>query len=216
MHKSSDHDSAARRYPRREQAAARTRAALIQAAAELFVQDGYLQTSVSAIAARAGVGRATVFTSVPGGKPELLALARDVALAGDDQPVPVPQRRWFVHAMAATDSHELIRRQAHNYRTIQERAAHLEHALVIGAADAPELADLERVARSQRARGTRLVIDRLVELGAIPRARATTAADTLYALASPDVYLLLTRDRGWTGTRYEKWLAATLVSALLA
>ena len=213
--KPSSTDSAQRRYPRREQAAARTRAALVQAAAELFVQDGYLQTSVSAIAERAGVGRATVFTSVPGGKPELLALARDAAIAGDDEPVPVPQRPWFLHAMAATDPRELIRRQAHNYRTIQERAAHLEHALVIGAADAPELAELERTARTQRAHGGRLVIDRLVELGAVPRARAAASADTLYAVASPDVYLLLTRDRGWTGAKYEKWLTATLVSVLI-
>jgi AcrR family transcriptional regulator len=215
-HKTPETGSARHRFPRREQAAARTRSALIQAAEELFVRDGYLQTSVSAIAERAGVGRATVFTSVPGGKPELLALARDAAIAGDDEPVPVPQRPWFLHAMAATDPHELIRRQARNYRTIQERAAYLEHALVVGAADAPELAELEETARVQRARGARLVVDRLIELGAIPRGRASAAADTLYALASPDIYLLLTRDRGWSGARYEKWLAATLIAVLIS
>lgn len=215
-HKTSTTESTRHRYPRREQAAARTRASLVRAAAELFARDGYLQTSVSAIAERAGVGRATVFTSVPGGKPELLALARDTAIAGDDEPVPVPRRPQFLHAMAATDPHELIRRQAHNYRTIQERAAPLEHALVIGAADAPELAELERTARTQRAHGARLVINRLLDLDAIPRSRATAAADTLYALASPEVYLLLTRDRGWTGAKYEKWLASTLVNTLIS
>lgn len=205
----------ARRYPRRELAASRTRAALVRAATELFVERGYLATSVSAIAERAGVGRATVFTSVPGGKPELLKLARDLALAGDDEPVPVPQRPWFRHAMAADDPRELIRRQSHNYRTILERAAGLEHALVIGAADAPELAELEATARTQRAFGAGVVIDRLVELGAVPADRRAAAADTLYALASPDVYLLLTRDRRWPGDRYEQWLAATLIGALL-
>lgn len=204
-----------RRYPRREQAAARTRTALVRAAAELFVEVGYLQTSVSAIAERAGVARATVFTSVPGGKPELLKLARDTALAGDDEPVPVPERAWFRHAMAATDPTELIARQARNYRMIQQRAAELEHALVIGAADAPELADLEATARTQRAAGSRLVIDRLVELGAISRRQAKAASDTLYAIASPEIYLLLTRDRAWTDAAYEKWLAATLTSTLL-
>lgn len=207
--------TAGSRYPRRAQSAARTRASLVRAAGELFVQSGYLQTSVSAIAKRAGVGRATVFTSVPGGKPQLLSLARDAAIAGDDEPVPIPQRPWFLHAMAATDPRELLRRQAHNYRTIHERAALLEHALVIGAADAPELAELEQTARTQRSRGTQLVVDRLVELKAIPRDQASEAADTLYALASPDVYRLLTCDRGWSPTRYEKWLAAALTDTLL-
>jgi AcrR family transcriptional regulator len=211
----SEQPSSATRYPRREEAAQRTRLALVRAASDLFAEQGYLATSVSAIASRAGVGRATVFTSVPGGKPELLKLARDLALAGDDEPVPVPQRSWFRQAMAATEPRELIRRQARNYRMIQQRAATLEHALVIGAADAPELAELEREARTQRAAGARLVIDRLVELGAISRQRAPAVADTLYAIASPELYLLITRDRGWSDDRYEKWLAATLTALLL-
>lgn len=207
--------STPRRYPRREEGAARTRAALVQAAGELFVERGYLATSISAIAERAGVGRATVFTSVPGGKPELLKLARDVALAGDDEPVPVPERPWFRHAMAATDAPELLRRQARNYRMIHERAAALEHVLVVGAADAAELSDLLAQARTQRARGAHMVVDRLVALGAVPRSRAAAAADSLYALASPEVYLMLTRDRGWSSRRTETWLADRLVEAVL-
>ena len=60
-----------------------------------------------------------------------------------------------------------------------------------------------------------MVIDRLVELGAVPKSGAAAATDTLYALASPDVYLLLTRDRSWSARRYENWLAATLTTSLL-
>jgi AcrR family transcriptional regulator len=215
IRKASVANSSPRRFPRREEAARVTRNRLVQAAAELFVEQGYLATSISAIAARAGVGRATVFTSVPGGKPELLKLARDIALAGDDDPVPMPERAWFRHAMAADNARELIKRQSHNYRMIQQRAAKLEQALVIGAAETPELAELERAARSERAKGASLVISRLVQLRAIPHARAQRASDTLYALASPTVYLMLTQDRNWTGSQYERWLTATLTSALL-
>ncbi|MGN6160839.1 MAG: TetR/AcrR family transcriptional regulator [Marmoricola sp.] len=204
-----------RRYPRRELAASRTRLALITAAGDLFVERGYPATTVTAIAERAGVSRATVFTSVPGGKPELLKLARDLAIAGDDEPVPIPERSWFKEAMAATDPRELLRRQARNYRVISERAARLEDALMVGAATAPELAELEQTARTQRSMGTRLVADRLVELGAIGAGEAQGAADTLYALAAPSVFLLLTRDRGWSADRYEGWLADTLIAVLL-
>ena len=37
-------------------------------------------------------------------------LARDMAIAGDDEPVPVPERDWFRAAMAQDDPAELLRR----------------------------------------------------------------------------------------------------------
>jgi AcrR family transcriptional regulator len=206
---------AAARFPRRQAAAARTQAGLVRAASELFAERGYAATTVPAIAERAGVARATVFTSVPGGKPELLKLARDVALAGDDDPVPVPQRPWFREAMSAPRATELLRLQARNYRMIHQRAAALERCLVTAAATAPELAELLADAQRQRAMGTRLVIDRLIDMGAVLPQRRVPAADILYALASPDVYLLLTEDRDWTAAGYEQWLYHTLTDALL-
>jgi AcrR family transcriptional regulator len=65
-----------RRYQsplRREQAAA-TRARIVRAAAELFAAQGYSQTSIEQIAARAGVARPTVYTAFTG-KPALLKQA---------------------------------------------------------------------------------------------------------------------------------------------
>ena len=160
------------KFPNRTAAAARTRSATVRAAGELFIEVGYVATTVTAIAARAGVGRATVFTSVPGGKPELLKLARDIAIAGDEEPIPVPQRPWFIEAMAAEDAHTLLRRQSHDYRMIHERAARLERCLVVGAAQADELADLLVQARTQRAMGARFVVNRLADLGAVEEFRA--------------------------------------------
>jgi AcrR family transcriptional regulator len=202
------------RYPLRADRARRTHQALVAAAAELFASAGYAATTIDAIAQRAGVGRATVFTSVPGGKPQLLKEARDQAIAGDDEPVPIPQRSWFIDAMAQTDPRELLRRQAANYRRIADRAARLERALATGAATDPALADLYAEARRQRHFGTSFVAARLGELGAL--ADPETAPDTIYALAAPDVYLILVDDRGWTPDRYETWLATQLIRVLLA
>jgi hypothetical protein len=66
----------------------------------------------------------------------------------------------------------------------------------------------------QRHFGTSFVAARLGELGAL--ADPETAPDTIYALAAPDIYLLLVDDRGWTPDRYESWLAAQLIRGLLA
>lgn len=204
------------RFPRRAESARQTRDALIEAAGELFAEHGYRAVTVPAIAARAGVSRPTVFTSVPGGKPQLLKEARDRALAGDDEPVPVPQRPWFLHAMAQTDPRELVRLQAGNYRRILDRAARLERALTLAASDDPGLAELHDQARRQRHFGARAVAARLAELdGLRPDLTVDSAADAIYALAGADVYLLLVRDRGWTPDAYETWLAGQLGQALL-
>jgi hypothetical protein len=41
-----------------------------------------------------------------------------------------------------------------------------------------------------------------------------TAAETIWALASPDLYVLLTQLRGWSCERYAGWLAESLVVLL--
>src|SRR3954447_9229018 len=81
-----------------------TRLTIVRAATELFVADGYGPTSVEAVAGAASVSRATVFTSV-GGKAALLRAAYDVAIVGDDQPVPLPERPWARPVAEARDAH---------------------------------------------------------------------------------------------------------------
>jgi len=54
-----------------------------------------------------------------------------------------------------------------------------------------------------------------VDLGAVPPEQAQAAADTIYALASPEVYTLLVRDRGWSADDYQQWLATNLITALV-
>ena len=92
--------------------ARQTRKQIVDAAAVLFAEHGFAGTTIDAIAKAAGVSRKTVFTAVPGGKAELLKLAYDFTLAGDDEPVPLlaregiqslirepdPYRRMFAYA----------------------------------------------------------------------------------------------------------------------
>src|SRR5689334_4160885 len=75
----------------RAQQAAGTRAAVLAAAHELFVEQGYGATTVDQIAARAGVSKPTVFSAV-GNKQTVLSAVRDVAMAGDDEQVAVSDR----------------------------------------------------------------------------------------------------------------------------
>jgi hypothetical protein len=48
-----------------------------------------------------------------------------------------------------------------------------------------------------------------------PGVSAQEARDLLWTFTSRDMYRLLVVDRGWSSGRYERWLAATLVSMLV-
>jgi hypothetical protein len=41
------------------------------------------------------------------------------------------------------------------------------------------------------------------------------AADTVWALNSSELYIMLTLERGWTPRQYERWLARSLSQAVL-
>ena len=88
-----------RRYsaPGREAQARRTRARIVAAAHEAFARRGFAAT-IREVAEAAQVSPATV-ELVFGTKAALLDAVVDVALAGDDEPVPVLERGW-VHALA--------------------------------------------------------------------------------------------------------------------
>src|SRR5256885_17017500 len=90
-----------RRYEsaHRQQQARQTRRAILDAAAALFVEPGYAATPLTAVAAEAGGAIQTVYKGF-GSKPALLSALVDVTVAGDDEPVALPDRQ-FVAGIAA-------------------------------------------------------------------------------------------------------------------
>src|ERR1700729_2649904 len=95
------------RSPRRAEQAAATRAAVLAAARELFVSQGYAGTTVAQIARQARVAVDTVYTAV-GRKPALLREVLETALSGTDAVVPAQQRDYVVRVRAATSAREKI------------------------------------------------------------------------------------------------------------
>src|SRR6187402_3130419 len=95
----------------REAHAAATQLAIVTAASRLFIERGYVATSIEAIAEEAGVGRATVFQSV-GGKPVMLKKAYDIALVGDAADVPLAEREVSRSIRAEPDVRRHLERYA--------------------------------------------------------------------------------------------------------
>jgi AcrR family transcriptional regulator len=206
-----------RRYEsalRREQAAA-TRARIVAGAAELFAAQGYTQTSIDQIAARAGVARPTVYTAFTG-KPALLKEALDLLLAGDDAPAPVRDRPWFQELLHQRDPRILLELEARNDRMINERVAPLHEAVRNAAATDDDIAGLYATVKQQRHAGARAVAEVLAALGPLRGDLDLDAAtDLLWLLKDPALYTALVGDQGWPPERYQAWLARTMQASLL-
>jgi AcrR family transcriptional regulator len=187
------------RSERRQEGARRTREQILDAATASFVERGYAGTTIAAVAAAAGTAAETVYATF-GTKAALLEAALRRAARGDDQTEilsqPIPRR-----TLAEDDRREALRLFAGDVTKRLERVAPL---LAVAAAE-PSLADLHRKLHHARLRSLSALAP---ALGATDKA----AAETIWAFASPELYLLLTRTRGWSARRYTSWLTDTLAA----
>ncbi len=185
------------------------------AAARLFVQVGYAGTTISSIADEAGVAVQTVY-AVFGNKQAIMAAVVDRAIAGDDAPVAINDRDWMQLVWTAPRAEERLDAYAKAVRRIMDGAGDALMALHHAGAVDPELEDLARTAEDRRRAGATNVIDSIREVSALRSGLSRAhAIDVLWTLNSPSVHWQLVRCSGWTGRRYEKWLAQTMRDQLL-
>jgi AcrR family transcriptional regulator len=192
-----------------------TRLLVIRAAARLFAERGYGATSIDAVAAVAGVGRATVFTSV-GGKLALLKAAYDVAIVGDDEPVPLTDRPRSRRIKEDPDPRRMLGEYARLVTEIGGRVAQIYEALR-GAAgtDAGARRLWDTVGRERRV-GAANLISALIRHGTLRNGLdREAAADLVWVLNDPGLYHQLVLERSWTPDRYRVWLTETMQAQLL-
>jgi AcrR family transcriptional regulator len=204
------------RSPRREARARATRLRILRAASSLFDERGYAGTTIRSVAERAGVAVPTV-EALFGTKTRLLKAAIDVAIAGDDEPVPMLARDWAAAAAGAADPDTFLAVLASVIAPAQSRSSGLVLAAFEGAGSDPELAGLAAQMTAQRVTMATWVVARLTALGAL-RAEVgeDEAADTVFAVMEPAVFDRLTRQRGWTLARYQEWITRSLRTLLVA
>jgi AcrR family transcriptional regulator len=194
-----------RRYrsPLRARRAAETRDALISAAHRLFIAAGWSGTGMREVAAEAGVATETLYAHFSS-KRALLAAVVDRAVVGDDRPVALAGRPEFA-ALGRGRRADRIAAAARLVTAVHGRTAGLAKVLREAAVGDEAIAAELRATRERQRRdvagGATLIMGR----------RATAAErDGLWAITSPDLYLLLIEESGWTAARYETWMADTL------
>ncbi len=198
---------------RRDESARATRRAVLVAATELFTTRGWRATTIDEIAARAGVSRPTVFAV--GSKARLLKQARDLAIAGDDDDLPVSQRQSAQRVLAEQDPRRCLAALAEHVMTVQERYGPLESVLRQAAAGDEELGELWRANELERRTGAALFVDNLASKASLAGSR-DRMIDVAWLLMATDTYTRLVGDRGWPRRTYVSWLATALETLLIA
>ncbi len=201
------------RSERRREGAEQTRRRILDAARQRFIEHGFAGTTIAAISADAGTAAETVYATF-GSKVALLeTLVRGAARGPDDTAILGQSGPRAV--AAATDQREQIHLFVTDITTRLERVGPLLVVLSGAAAGEPALAALYERAHGARLQNLTTLAAQLARNGSL-RIDEDAAAETIWALVSPELHTLLTGVRGWTRERYEAWLADALTTLLIA
>ena len=200
----------------RQEQARDTRRRIMDAALGLFLEHGYVGTTVSAVARQARVAEDTVF-HVFGSKRGLLTQVLDVVIGGDDDAVPVLERAGPQAVRAETDQRRQLALFAEGMTAQLERVRPLDDVLRGATAADPQLAALRADVQMRQRRQAMAAVTAWVAARGPLRDGVSTAeaADVLWTLTSPEVHRLLRVDCGWSAEQYAGWLRTSLVDGLL-
>ena len=195
--------------PIRQAQADATRRAIVVAARRVFSSAGYVAATIDAVAAEAQVSAPTVY-AIFGSKASLLSAV--VADGGSDADI----RTLAGRALSQDDPRRRLAQASRVVRTIMQRESAILRLLDEAGTASPELKAASLQVHRQQRGALGGVLRPLGEAGALRRGLdLDEAVATFSALASPECYRLLVGELGWSGARWEKWLAESAVRLLL-
>ncbi|CAG0950684.1 hypothetical protein ANAEL_00051 [Anaerolineales bacterium] len=200
---------------RRKARARETQDQILQAARRLFIDRGYLGTTMDSIAQTVGVAPETVY-SIFGNKRTILSRIVDVSVVGDSDPIPLLVRSQIREVEFEKNQKRQIEMFAERIQIIMSNVAPMFEVMRGAAKTEPEVAAMLKKYLDGRMQGMGYFIDCLLANGPLSEwIDKLTAIETTWALTSAEMYRLLTVDKGWSGEEYEHWLSTSLTRLLL-
>ena len=191
-----------------------TERAIIEAANRLFLERGYVGTTMDAIAETAGVVVQTIYNSV-GNKQAVLSRVLDYSAAGGRAPATVPDT-MRERTAAVPEADGLVKLLAEWFAEVQPRIAPLMRTIQQGAAVAPEVETLERERAAQRFRNYHEAARAMAVRSDAMGMPVPEAAALIWVLGHPVVYRFLVLEQGWSVARYRRWLEGVMRAVFVA
>ena len=187
---------------------------MLEAATELFLEQGYGATSIDQIARAADVSPQSVYATFEN-KAGILEGAVNLARAGD----PRGRTRDLPEVIAVhqePDPRTRCEGAAAFARRMYEGSAALIAIVERASAVDPQLADLHDRFRAQRRESMAQMNGDIPGKAFRKGLKRTDALDTMTFLAAAHTYTELVDGMGWTPAHYEAWLADALYQVLFA
>ena len=210
----------------RAERALATRRRMVRAAYDIFSSEGFIGTTMTAVAKRSRVAVPTVYYTF-GTKVALLSEALGAAIVGFDvwrEPPPEPigiadlvtANRWWGDLLTAATSRDALEVFVTQGAEILRRVGPLMPALH-GASGDPEGLERLRIGEERRVETYRAVVDAIAAKPAGLRSDVTTetATDIVVVVFSAETYQGLV-SRGWSHERCASFILQLLASQLLA
>ena len=191
----------------RQRQAMATKAQIAAAARALFAAQGYIGTTIAAIAEAADIPAPTIYSAFGNKAAILQAIAWGVAETLDID-------RAHDDALAQPEPREGLRMAAHIQRRQFEQMYDVIDIYQEAARTDPEIARDTQTIAANRERAFRRHLDAIAAHLA-PGVTVDDGVDVYLALVLPEVYRTFVIERGWTADRYENWLAGALTTQLL-
>lgn len=203
------------RSPRRTSQAAETRLAVLSAAHREFLAKGWTRTTIAGIASAASVSNETIYSSFGSKKAVLQELVLR-AVRGDQPATPLTEQAMPRRIADETDQARQVELFADDIARVLERVAPLMDVARTASRTDADIAALYTQFHQGRRRNLDWFASALSRNGPLRGGMdAKAAGDTLWRLASPDLYLLVRHDEGTSQQAYVEWLATSLKILLL-
>ena len=174
-----------------------TRATVLDAATGLFVREGYLRTTMKAIAGEAGTSVETVYAQ--GSKAALLLACVDRALGGDDHDVPLTDRADFAAALGQASADALIEAFVRAMAHAAARSSGLLVAFEDAAAADVATAELWAAAEQDRKADLRRLVRAVADRGPLAHGWSIdTATDAVWLVVTPRSAHTALQTLGWS------------------
>lgn len=200
---------------RRQLLARRSRTAMVESATALFLERGFAATTMPDVAAAAGVSVQNIY-KVFKSKAGLAKAVFDLAIAGDDETVPMVQRPTLLKVREEPDPYRKMRFYGEHLAVVAPRHVPFQLVILDAAASDAEAATVWEELQRERLAGMSTFADDLAATGHLREGvTADEARDVLWTYNSAELYRLLVLERGWSPTTYGRWVAQALIAALL-
>jgi AcrR family transcriptional regulator len=201
---------------RRQAQAKETRRHVLEAARKLFMERGYTGATAEAIAAEAGVSAQTIYAIFKNKKRMLVSLMNVSPITGVEDSTPMMERPAVQAVSQERDQSRQLQMFADVVANNLAQFAVISEIMTDAARIEPDFDRILQKLNKQRLEHMTLAVQQIASNGPFrENLDEAEARDIVWTLTSGEVFLLLTRDRGWSKEKYAQWLADILIRDLL-